>query len=83
MRQNIQSVNDSWNVTQDGQQDVDEEVGIASALEEDTERWQHDGEDDLDDVACGERHGGRGGVVVCVGDLSSFVAVVWICGLEM
>ena len=39
------------NVTQDGQQDVDEEVGIASALEEDTERRKDDGEDDLEDVA--------------------------------
>jgi hypothetical protein len=39
------------NVTQDGQQDVDEEVGVAAALEEDTQRRDEDGEDDLDDVA--------------------------------
>jgi hypothetical protein len=39
------------NVTEDGQQDVDEEVGIATTLEEDTERRDEDGEDDLDDVA--------------------------------
>lgn len=39
------------NVTEDGQQDVDEEVGIASALEEHTQRREEDGEDDLDDVA--------------------------------
>jgi hypothetical protein len=39
------------NVTQDGQQDVDEEIGIAAALEEDTQRRDEDGEDDLDDVA--------------------------------
>ena len=38
-------------VTQDGQQDVDEEVRIASTLEEYTERREEDGEDDLDDVA--------------------------------
>lgn len=43
------------NVTQDGQQDVDEEVGIATALEEDTERRKEDGEDDLDDVAARPR----------------------------
>jgi hypothetical protein len=48
-------------VPKDGQQDVDEEIGIASALEEDTERWQHDGKDDLNDVASGERHGGSSG----------------------
>lgn len=39
------------NVTEDGQQDVDEEVGIASALEEHAQRREEDGEDDLDDVA--------------------------------
>ena len=39
------------NVTQNGEQDVDEEVGIATALEEHTQRRQDDGEDDLDDVA--------------------------------
>ena len=33
------------------QENVDEQVGAASALEEDAERWQEDGEDDLDDVA--------------------------------
>ena len=41
--------------TEDGQQQVDEEVGTAAALEEDSERGQHDGADDLDDVAVGAR----------------------------
>jgi hypothetical protein len=39
------------NVTEDGQENVDEEVGVATTLEEDTQRWEHDGEDDLADVA--------------------------------
>jgi hypothetical protein len=39
------------NVTEDGQQDVDEEISIAAALEEDSNGWNEDGEDDLDDVA--------------------------------
>jgi len=39
------------NVTEDGQQDVDEEVGVATALEEDTQRWEDDGKKDLADVA--------------------------------
>lgn len=39
------------NVAQNRQQDVDEQVGTAAALEEDAERGQDDGEDDLDDVA--------------------------------
>ena len=47
----VQRVDDSGNVTEDGQQDVDEEVGIAATLKEDTKRGQNNGEDDLDDVA--------------------------------
>ena len=39
--------------TKDGQQDVDEEVSAAATLKEDTERREHDGADDLDDVAVG------------------------------
>jgi hypothetical protein len=46
------------NVTKDGQQDVDEEISIAAALQEDTERRKEDGKDDLADVGSGERHFG-------------------------
>jgi len=49
-------VNDTGNITQNRQEDVDEEIGIASTLEEHTERRDENGEDDLDDVASGERH---------------------------
>ena len=38
-------------LTQDGQQDVDEQIATASSLKEDTERWEDDGDDDLADVA--------------------------------
>ena len=48
---NVQGMDDARNVTQNGQQDVDEEIGIAATLEEDTEGWEHDGKDDLDNVA--------------------------------
>lgn len=41
----------TWNETQDGEEDVDEQVGAAATLEEDTERRQDDGQEDLDDVA--------------------------------
>ena len=51
--EDIQGVDDTGDVTQDGEQDVNEEVGSASALEEDTDGRQDDGEDDLDDVAAG------------------------------
>ena len=44
-------MDDARNVTKDGQQDVDEQVGIAATLEEDTERRKDDGDDDLADVA--------------------------------
>jgi hypothetical protein len=47
---NIQGVDYAWNVTENGQEDVDEEVGIAATFQEDTNRRQDDGEDDLDDV---------------------------------
>jgi len=52
----IQSVDDTRQVTQDGQQDVDEQVRTASPLQEDTQRRQDDGKDDLADVAA-EREG--------------------------
>jgi hypothetical protein len=41
------------NVTENGQEDVDEEISIAAALEEDTQRGQDDGKEDLADVASG------------------------------
>ena len=52
--------------TKDGQEQVDEEVGAAATLEEDSEGREHDGADDLDDVA--ERgvswcHCGGGGTI--------------------
>jgi hypothetical protein len=39
------------NTHENGKQDANEEVGATAALEEDPERWEEDGEDDLDDVA--------------------------------
>lgn len=44
-------MDDARDVTQNGQQDVDEEVGVASSLQEDAQRREEDGEDDLDDVS--------------------------------
>lgn len=37
--------------TQDGQADVDQEVRATSALQEDTQRGQDEGQDDLADVS--------------------------------
>ena len=44
-------MDDARDVTEDGKQDVDEEIGAAATLKEDTERREDDGEDDLDDIA--------------------------------
>jgi len=50
MMGSLQSVDDSGNVSQNGQQDVDEEISTTTALEEDTKRWEDDGEDDFADI---------------------------------
>lgn len=57
-------MDDAGDVSQDCEQDVDEQVSAASALQEDAQRWKDDGEYDLADIATGERH---------LGDL-------WLCG---
>lgn len=44
-------MDDTRNPTQDGQADVDQEVRAASALQEDTQRGQDEGQDDLADVS--------------------------------
>jgi hypothetical protein len=49
-------VDDSRNISQDGQQDVDEEVCSTTALKEDSQRWQKNSQDDLADVGSCERH---------------------------
>lgn len=51
MGADVQGVDDSGDVTEDGEEDVDEEVGAAAALEEDADGGEEDGEDDLADVA--------------------------------
>jgi hypothetical protein len=51
---NLQSMNDAWDVTEDGKQDVDQKITAAATLEEDTQRWEDDGKDDLADVTVEE-----------------------------
>ena len=43
-------MDDTRDVTQYGQQDVDQKVGIATALKEDTKGRKEDGEDDFADI---------------------------------
>ena len=47
----IQRMDDARDVTQDCEQDVDEEVGAAATLQENAERRQDDGKDNLADIA--------------------------------
>ena len=50
----LQSVDYTRDVAQNREEDVDEEVGIASALEENPQRWQKDGKDYFADVTLQE-----------------------------
>lgn len=64
LEDDIQGMDDTRNITQYCQENVDEEVGIATALEKNTKRREEDGEDDLADVACSEWHGDKSAVLV-------------------
>jgi len=44
-------VDDTWDITQDREEDVDQEICSASSLEENTNWWEDDGKKDLADVA--------------------------------
>lgn len=57
---NLQSVDDSGNVTENRQEHIDAKVGIETTLEEDTDGRQEDGKDDLDDVAAKRRNSSVG-----------------------
>ena len=43
-------MDDTGDVTEDGEQDVDEQVAATATLKEDTKGWQQDGNDDFADV---------------------------------
>lgn len=47
----VQSVDNTGKVTQNSEQDVDEEIRIASTLEKDTDGWQDDSKNNLADIA--------------------------------
>lgn len=49
-QENIQGVNYAGNVTEDGEKDVDAEVGSEASLEKDSDRWKEDCDDDLEDI---------------------------------
>lgn len=43
-------MDDTWDVAQYREENVDQKVGIATPLEEDTNWWQEDGENDFANV---------------------------------
>lgn len=51
MREYVQRVDDTGNPSQASQQDVDQKIRTATALEEDADWWQQDCEDHLADVS--------------------------------
>lgn len=55
MECDIQRVDDSRNVAQDCEEDVDAEVASDAFLEQDTNGRNEDGEDDFDDIAAAHR----------------------------
>lgn len=46
----VDRMNDTWNVTQNGQNDIKEKGTTASNLKENTQRRKNNGENDFDDV---------------------------------
>lgn len=50
-QRDIHRVDDTRDPTQDGQTDVDEKISATSSLQEDTERRQDEGENELADIA--------------------------------
>jgi len=64
LENDVQCVDDSGKVAENGQQDVDEEVSSTATCEEDAERREEDGEDDLTDICSLSGHCER---FVCIG----------------
>jgi len=56
LQDDVEGVNDARKVTEECEDDVDAQIAPAALLEEHPERWEDDCEDDLAEVASGERH---------------------------
>jgi hypothetical protein len=50
-REDLQRMNDTRKIPEAGEQDVNEEVAVATTFKEDADGWQEDGEYDFADVA--------------------------------
>jgi len=56
LEDNVQGVDDTGDVSQDCQKNVDEEISSASSFKEDTQRGDKDCTNDLDNIAASGRH---------------------------
>jgi hypothetical protein len=56
LEDNVQSVDDTRDVAQNREDDVEEQVRVAATLEEYTQGGQDNGKDDLAQIACGDSH---------------------------
>lgn len=72
----VQGVDDTRDVTQNGQTDVDEQVSVASSLQEDTQWRQDDGKDDLADVAVESTLASRSHITIATGHRERRVRLV-------
>ncbi|KGQ01406.1 hypothetical protein PAAG_11870 [Paracoccidioides lutzii Pb01] len=68
-------MDDTWDIPENGQTDVDEQVGATSAFEKDPERRQEDGKDDFADVS-------GLGLVYDDGNYIDFLFEEWVLGEE-
>jgi len=68
-------MDDTWDVTEDCEQDVNEQVAATATLEEYTKRWEENGDDDFADVRSCERHFDRCGI-------QEFDLKNWILGIR-
>lgn len=53
---NVHGVDDTREVTQDGQNDVKQQCATATGFQEDTQWWKEDGGDELEDIRVGKSH---------------------------
>jgi hypothetical protein len=70
----VQGVDHAGNPSEQSQRNVDEEVGAATTLKEDTQRGDEEGDNDLADIGSGERHFG-GSLSGCL--MFRELGVVW------
>ena len=60
----------AWDVAQDGETDVDEQIGTAARHQEDADRWEEDGDEDDEDGRRRVRH-----CALVVGSLSRTIGL--------